>query len=145
MAHHVFERTLVETGTLCIGFQVFFADSLETNVFKSLEGQPGITTLSAQYSGFNELAFNTGAALDDGTPANVAGLMAVLTTLTRMGLGRAALPAMTAARVVGTAFPGADLDSGLVNTDELDLAALLDHADAYVLNETIPLELDEEE
>ena len=81
-----------------------------------------------------------GLALDDGTPANVAGPMAVLTTLTRMGLGRAALPAMTAARVVGTAFPGADLDSGLVNTDELDLAALLDHADAYVLDETIPEE-----
>jgi peptide/nickel transport system substrate-binding protein len=48
--------------------EIDFADSLEANVFKSLEGQPGITTLSATYSGFNELAFNTGAALDDGTP-----------------------------------------------------------------------------
>ena len=48
--------------------EIDFADSLESNVFKSLEGQPGITTLSATYSGFNELAFNTGAALDDGTP-----------------------------------------------------------------------------
>ncbi|MER2561639.1 MAG: AMP-binding protein [Myxococcaceae bacterium] len=29
---HVFERTLVETGTFCIGFQVFFAESLDTFV-----------------------------------------------------------------------------------------------------------------
>jgi long-chain acyl-CoA synthetase len=29
---HVFERTLVETGTFGVGFQVFFADSLETFV-----------------------------------------------------------------------------------------------------------------
>ncbi len=48
--------------------EIDFADSLEANVFKSLQGQPGITTVSAQYSGFDELAFNTGAALDDGTP-----------------------------------------------------------------------------
>ena len=48
--------------------EIDFADSLESNVFKSLQNQPGITTLSATYSGFNELAFNTGAALADGTP-----------------------------------------------------------------------------
>jgi peptide/nickel transport system substrate-binding protein len=48
--------------------EIDFADSLESNVFKSLQNQPGITALSAQYSGFNELAFNTGAALADGTP-----------------------------------------------------------------------------
>jgi len=47
--------------------EIDFADSLESNVFKSLQNQPGITTLSATYSGFNELAFNTGAALADGT------------------------------------------------------------------------------
>jgi peptide/nickel transport system substrate-binding protein len=47
--------------------EIDFADSLESNVFKSLQEQPGITTLSATYSGFNELAFNTGAALADGT------------------------------------------------------------------------------
>lgn len=29
---HVFERTLVETGTFCVGYQVFFAESLETFV-----------------------------------------------------------------------------------------------------------------
>jgi peptide/nickel transport system substrate-binding protein len=48
--------------------EIDFADSLESNVFKSLQNTPGITTVSAIYSGFNELAFNTGAALDDGTP-----------------------------------------------------------------------------
>ena len=48
--------------------EIDFADSLEANVFKTLQNQPGITTISAQYSGFDELAFNTGAALDDGTP-----------------------------------------------------------------------------
>jgi len=47
--------------------EIDFADSLESNVFKSLQNQPGITTLSSTYSGFNELAFNTGAALADGT------------------------------------------------------------------------------
>jgi peptide/nickel transport system substrate-binding protein len=48
--------------------EIDFADSLEANVFKSLQNQPGITTISATYSGFNQVAFNTGAALDDGTP-----------------------------------------------------------------------------
>lgn len=48
--------------------EIDFADGLEANVFKSLENTPGITTVSAVYSGFDEIAFNTGAALDDGTP-----------------------------------------------------------------------------
>ncbi len=47
--------------------EIDFADSLEANVFRSLEGAPGVTTVQAVYSGFSELAFNTGAALDDGT------------------------------------------------------------------------------
>jgi peptide/nickel transport system substrate-binding protein len=54
-------------GQALVKGEIDFADSLESNVFKSLEGKPGITTISAQYSGFNELAFNTGAALADGT------------------------------------------------------------------------------
>src|SRR6185503_4252838 len=41
---------------------------LGANVFKSLEGVDGVTTRDAAYSGFDEIAFNTGAALDDGTP-----------------------------------------------------------------------------
>ncbi len=48
--------------------EIDFADSLEANVFESLQGAEGVTTVSATYSGVNELAFNTGAALDDGTP-----------------------------------------------------------------------------
>ena len=48
--------------------EIDFADSMEANVWESLEGEPGITKVSATYSGFNQLAFNTGAALDDGTP-----------------------------------------------------------------------------
>lgn len=48
--------------------EVDFAEGLTADVFTSLEGAEGITTYPAQYSGFNELAFNTGAALTDGTP-----------------------------------------------------------------------------
>jgi peptide/nickel transport system substrate-binding protein len=48
--------------------EIDFADGLEANVYKSLENTPGITAVSAVYSGFDEIAFNTGAALDDGTP-----------------------------------------------------------------------------
>jgi peptide/nickel transport system substrate-binding protein len=46
--------------------EIDFADSLEPNVYKSLAGVPGITQVPAIYSGFDELAFNTGAALDTG-------------------------------------------------------------------------------
>jgi peptide/nickel transport system substrate-binding protein len=48
--------------------EIDFADELGTNVFKSLQGVTGIKTVDAEYSGFDEIAFNTGAALDDGTP-----------------------------------------------------------------------------
>ena len=48
--------------------EVDFAEGLTADVFTALEGQEGITTYAAQYSGFNELAFNNGAALTDGTP-----------------------------------------------------------------------------
>lgn len=45
-----------------------FADDVGANVFNSLKNAPGVTTIPAQYGGFNEIAMNTGAALDDGTP-----------------------------------------------------------------------------
>jgi peptide/nickel transport system substrate-binding protein len=48
--------------------EVDFADDLSSNVFKSLEGAAGVTTYPAKYYGFNEIAMNVGAALDDGTP-----------------------------------------------------------------------------
>ncbi len=48
--------------------EIDFAEGLEANVYKSLQGQPGITTVTSAALYFNEMAFNTGAALDDGTP-----------------------------------------------------------------------------
>jgi peptide/nickel transport system substrate-binding protein len=48
--------------------EIDIADSLEANVFNSLKGVDGITTVAAKYSGFNEIAFNYGAALTNGTP-----------------------------------------------------------------------------
>ena len=48
--------------------EVDFADNLDASVWDSLKNTPGITAYSGKYGGFDELAFNTGAALDDGTP-----------------------------------------------------------------------------
>ena len=48
--------------------EIDFADSLDANVYKSLAGVPGVTQFPAVYSEFNELAFNTGAALESGKP-----------------------------------------------------------------------------
>ncbi len=48
--------------------EIDYADSLEANVFDSLTDAPNIERKSAVYPGFNELAFNTGAALDTGKP-----------------------------------------------------------------------------
>jgi peptide/nickel transport system substrate-binding protein len=48
--------------------EIDFAAGLNANVAESLEGVEGITTVSAVYSGFDQIAFNVGAALDDGTP-----------------------------------------------------------------------------
>ena len=48
--------------------EIDYADSLEANVFDSLADVPNIERLSAVYSGFNELAMNTGAATTDNKP-----------------------------------------------------------------------------
>lgn len=48
--------------------EIEIADNLDANIYNSLKGQTGITTVPAEYSGFNEIGFNTGAALVDGTP-----------------------------------------------------------------------------
>ena len=48
--------------------EVDFVDGLEANVFESLKDTPGVTRVKGAYSGFDELAMNVGAALDDGTP-----------------------------------------------------------------------------
>jgi len=55
-------------GQALIKGEIDFASGLTADVFSSLEGQEGITTYAGAYSGFNELAFNLGAALTDGTP-----------------------------------------------------------------------------
>ncbi len=48
--------------------EIDFASGLEANVMKALESDPTITTNPGAYPGFNEIAFNTGAEMDDGTP-----------------------------------------------------------------------------
>jgi peptide/nickel transport system substrate-binding protein len=48
--------------------EIDYADSLEANVWDSLANTPNIERKSAVYPGFNELAFNTGAALVDNKP-----------------------------------------------------------------------------
>jgi peptide/nickel transport system substrate-binding protein len=48
--------------------EVDYANDLSANVYNSLDGAEGITTVPSVYSGFNQIAFNMGAALTDGTP-----------------------------------------------------------------------------
>jgi peptide/nickel transport system substrate-binding protein len=48
--------------------EIDFADSLGATSFNSLQNHKGIATVPAVYSGFDELAFNTGAATDQGVP-----------------------------------------------------------------------------
>lgn len=48
--------------------EIDFADNLEANVYNSLAGAPNVKQWPAVYSGFDEIAFNTGAALDTGKP-----------------------------------------------------------------------------
>ena len=55
-------------GQALVKGEIDFATGLTADVFSTLEGQEGITTYAGAYSGFNELAFNLGAALTDGTP-----------------------------------------------------------------------------
>lgn len=54
-------------GQALVKGEIDFATGLTADVFSTLEGQEGITTYAGSYSGFNELAFNLGAALTDGT------------------------------------------------------------------------------
>ena len=48
--------------------EIDFADELDPAPFNSLKDTEGITAVAGDYAGFNELAFNTGAALDTGEP-----------------------------------------------------------------------------
>jgi peptide/nickel transport system substrate-binding protein len=86
--------------------EIDFADDLGANVFKSLQGVDGVTTRDAAYSGFNEIAFNTGAALDDGTPIGD-GHPALKDPKLRVALSYAVDKAALAERVYGGhATPG---------------------------------------
>ncbi|HYN16567.1 MAG TPA: ABC transporter substrate-binding protein, partial [Actinomycetes bacterium] len=48
--------------------EVDFAESMEADPWESLKNTPGITTRASRYPGFDQVTFNTGAALTDGTP-----------------------------------------------------------------------------
>jgi peptide/nickel transport system substrate-binding protein len=48
--------------------EIDYADNLKASVWNGLKNLPGITTYAAQFTAFDELSFNTGAALTDNTP-----------------------------------------------------------------------------
>ena len=48
--------------------EIDFADSIGSTSYDSLKGDKNITTVPAEYTGFDELAMNTGAATDNGAP-----------------------------------------------------------------------------
>jgi peptide/nickel transport system substrate-binding protein len=48
--------------------EIDIVDALDAGPYKSLQNVKGVTTIAAEYSGFDEFAFNAGAALSDGTP-----------------------------------------------------------------------------
>jgi peptide/nickel transport system substrate-binding protein len=48
--------------------EIDFANDMQASVFDAIKGEEGVTGVEAAYYGFNEIGFNTGAALADGTP-----------------------------------------------------------------------------
>lgn len=48
--------------------EIDFTNDLQSSVFDAIKDEPGITGVTAAYYGFNEIGFNAGAALADGTP-----------------------------------------------------------------------------
>ncbi len=48
--------------------EIDLAHGLDLGVYESLQGVPEITTVASTPASFSEVAFNTGAALEDGTP-----------------------------------------------------------------------------
>jgi peptide/nickel transport system substrate-binding protein len=89
--------------------EIDFADSLEANVFDSLKNVPGITTVPATYSGFDELAFNTGAALDDGTPIGDGNKLLKDVKLRQALAWAIDRPALVAKVLGGTGSPGSTI------------------------------------
>ncbi len=86
--------------------EVDYANDLSANVFNSLEGAEGITTVPSVYSGFNQIAFNMGAALTDGTPIGD-GSKLVLDPQVRLAIAQAIDRQVLADKVYGGfATPG---------------------------------------
>jgi peptide/nickel transport system substrate-binding protein len=48
--------------------EIDFADDITSTSYNALKGVKGVTTVPAEYYGFDELAMNTGAATDTGVP-----------------------------------------------------------------------------
>ncbi len=48
--------------------EIDFANDMQSSVFNAIKDENGVTAFPAAYYGFNEIGFNTGAALADGTP-----------------------------------------------------------------------------
>ena len=67
LVYRVFNNADAQLQALKKG-EIDFADGLDPAPFNSLKSTPGITAVAADYSGFDELAFNVGAALDTGEP-----------------------------------------------------------------------------
>ncbi|MBK6761848.1 MAG: ABC transporter substrate-binding protein [Micrococcales bacterium] len=86
--------------------EVDYANDLSANVFNSLAGDEGITTVPSVYSGFNQIAFNMGAALTDGTPIGD-GSKLVLDPQVRLAIAQAIDRQVLADKVYGGfATPG---------------------------------------
>ncbi len=100
--------------------EIDFADDLGSNVFTSLQDAEGVTTYDAKYSGFNEIAFNTGAALDDGTPIGD-GHPALKDVKLRQALSYAIDPPALVERVFGGhATPGSSIIPALYGSLHYD-------------------------
>lgn len=80
--------------------EVDYANDLSANVFNSLAGTDGITTVPSIYSGFNQIAFNMGAALTDGTPIGN-GSKLVLDPQVRLAIAQATDRQVLADKVYG--------------------------------------------
>ncbi len=86
--------------------EVDYANDLSATVFNSLAGADGITTVPSVYSGFNQIAFNMGAALTDGTPIGD-GSKLVLDPQVRLAIAQALDRQVLADKVFGgLAGPG---------------------------------------
>ena len=86
--------------------EVDYANDLSANVFNSLANTDGITTVPSVYSGFNQIAFNMGAALTDGTPIGD-GSKLVLDPQVRLAIAQATDRQVLADKVYGGfATPG---------------------------------------